>query len=814
MRNLGNDFRYAWRILLKDRAFTALAALTLALGIGANSTILSWINATLLTPVPGAAHPGELVSVVRGQWTDQPLGPPFSYRDYRDLRDGNRSLGGLLAYHHDYVSITGAGKPERIYGTLSSANYFDVLGVRPILGRGFLPDEESRPEAGAVAVIAYSLWQSHFGSDRTVIGRTIRINRHPYAIVGVAPRGFQGCMPGLRSDVWIPLGMLQPVWGWGGDVLDDRGASWLNVLGRLRPGVSPRQAEGELNALMQRIVEQSPESHRGPNQISLDPLWRFGVNVYLYRALPMLLALAIVLLLLACANVANLLLVRSVARRREIAIRLAMGATRWQLIRQLLMESVLLALAGGGMAVAITFWSAGALAKFSPPTLSLPLTLNGHMDRSVLLATSLASLVTAVIFGILPALRSSSVPLVAVLKEEAGSASLAIHKARLSSSLVVAQISLSLLLLICGGLFTRSLQKAQQADPGFDPEHVLLASYELGPSGYSEDQALAFHQRVLAKLEAVPGVESVTLADFAPLNFTIHSQGVEPAGYVPQPHESMEVDRASVGPNYLRTLRTPILAGREFTLQDVAGSQPVAMVNEEFVARYWPGQDPIGKRLGGWRIPLTVVGVVGNAKYRRLNYAPEPMIYLPLFQDDRDPVIIHLRVSGDPAAFASTVEKAIHDLNSDLPVFGTTTLKSAMQISSMLERVAATFAGSFGLIALLLAAVGIYGVVAYTTRQRTREIGIRIALGAEKGAIFRMVLRQALQLTLTGLALGAVLSLALTRFLRSQLFGVAPTDLFTFAVVGVVLTLIALLACFVPAHRATQVDPLVALHSE
>jgi predicted permease len=565
---------------------------------------------------------------------------------------------------------------------------------------------------------------------------------------------------------------------------------------------------------MQRIVELSPESHHGPNQIAVDALWRFGINVYLYRALPMLLALAIVLLFLACANVANLLLVRSVARRREIAIRLSMGATRWQLVRQLLIESVLLAFVGGGLAVAITIWSAGALARFSPPTLSLPLTLNGHVDRSVLLATSAASFLTAVIFGILPALRSSSVPLVAVLKEEAGSTSVAIHKSRLSSSLVVAQISLSLLLLICGGLFTRSLQKAQQADAGFGPEHVLLASYELGPSGYSGDQGIAFHERVLAKLETLPGVESATLADFAPLNYTIHSQPVEPEGYVPQPHESMEVDRASVGPNYLRTLRTPLLAGREFTPQDVAKSQPVAMVNQEFVERYWPGQDPIGKRVGGWRIPLTVVGLVGNARYRRLNYPPAPMIYLPLFQDDQDPVIIHVRVSGVPAAFASTVETAIHDLDSDLPVFGVTTLQSAMQISSMLERVAATFAGSFGLIAVLLAAVGIYGVVAYTTRQRTREVGIRIALGAEKGAIFRLVLRQALRLTLAGLALGTVLSLALTRFLRSQLFGVAPTDMLTFAVVGVVLTLIALLACFVPAHRATRVDPLVALHRE
>jgi predicted permease len=319
----------------------------------------------------------------------------------------------------------------------------------------------------------------------------------------------------------------------------------------------------------------------------------------------MLLALAATLLLLACANVANLLLVRSVARRREIAIRLSLGATRRQLVRQLLIESLLLALGGGVVAVLITLWSAGTLAKFTPAALSLPLSLNGHVDGTVLLGTFIASLLTTVIFGILPALRSSSLPLVAVLKEEAGSTSVAIHKAHLSGSLVIAQIGLSLLLLICAGLFTRSLQKAQRLDPGFDPEHILIASYEVGPSGYSEARSIAFEQRLIAKLEAVPGVESATLADFAPLNFTLHSDVVQPEGYVPQPNESMEVDLASVAPHYFRTLRTPLRVGREFTSEDVAKSQPVAIVNQEFANRYWPGQDPIGRRVGGWTLDRT-----------------------------------------------------------------------------------------------------------------------------------------------------------------------------------------------------------------
>jgi predicted permease len=663
-----------------------------------------------------------------------------------------------------------------------------------------------------VAVLSYALWQSHFGGDRAVIGKIIEINRHPYTIIGVTPSGFQGCMPGLRADVWIPLGMDQPVWG--SNRPDDRGISWLNVLGRLEPGVSAPQAESELNGLMQRIAEQSPDIHRGANQITLDPLWRspFGINVYLYRSLPMLLALAVVLLLLACANVANLLLVRAVGRRREIAIRLSVGATRWQLVRQLMIESLLLAVAGGAVAIAITSWTAGTFAAFVPP-IDLPLTVNGHMDSGVVLVTMIASIVTAVIFGTLPAWRSTSVPLVTSLKEEAGSTSLPFHKTRLLSTLAVAQISLSLLLLVCAGLFTRSLQNIRRADPGFDPAHVALASYQLGPSGYSGQQGLVFDRQVLAKVQALAEVESATLADFSPLSFTIHSDGVEPEGYTPRLHETMEVDRATVGPDYLRTLRTSLVAGREFTAADNKESQRVIMVNEAFIARYWPGEDAIGKRVsfqGQW---WTVVGVASNAKYRRVVYAPAPAIFLPLFQDYEDPVIIHARVSGDPRAYTAALEKAVHDLNPDLPVFSVNTLASSMQ-GSLLERVSVVFAGAFGLLAVVLAGIGIYGVVAYTTRQRTREIGIRMALGAERGQVFRMILRRGLRLVIIGLALGLAASVLLTRLLRGLLFGVPASDPVTFTSVALLLTGVALAACYVPARRAAKVDPLLALHSE
>jgi predicted permease len=807
MNTLFQDLKFGLRMMAKSPGFTFLVVLMLALGIGANSTIFSWINSTMLTPIPGVSRTSDLVAVMRGEISEHPT-PPFSYPDYADLRARTRSLSGLLAYHEDFVSLTGTGKPERIYAAYISADYFKVLGLKPILGRGLLPVEEEKPGTTPSVVISYALWQSHFGADRSIVGKTIQINRTLCTVVGVTPAGFQGCSTGLRTDLWASL-------VYRGEQIRERDNFWLDVLGRLKPGVNRRQAEEELNLQMQRIVEQFPNSHRGPNQITLDPLWRspYGANVYLYKSLPILLALAAVLLLLACANVANLLLVRNVTRRREVALRLSLGAGRWRLVRQLLVESLLLALAGGALAMVLTTWTAGTFAAFFPPT-SIPLTLNGHVDRTVLLATMALAILTATIFGILPALRTSGLAPIAALKEEAGSMSGGPHKSRLSSLLVVAQIALSLLLLICAGLFTRSLQNAQRQDPGFDPNHVLLASYELEPVGYSEAQGIEFHRQVLSKLEALPGVDSVTVADFSPLSFTLHTAYVDPDGYVPQPRESMEIDRANVGPNYFRTMRISLIAGRDFTGQDGEKSQPVAIVNQEFCDRYWPGQDAIGKRINACGQWFTVVGVARNGKYRRLVYTPQPVIFLPLFQDYRDPVIIHARVSGDPQAYAAAVERTVHELNADLPVFGVTTLKSSMQLGSIFERLAGTFAGAFGLLALILAAVGIYGVIAYTTRQRTHEIAIRMALGAQRVSIFRLVLGQGLLLTLTGLAAGIAVSLALTSYLKSELFGVTSTDMLTYAAVALLLCLVSLIACYIPARRATKVEPMEALRYE
>jgi predicted permease len=812
MNTLVQDIRFALRQLSKSPGFTFTAVLTLALGIGATTTIASWISSTLLNPIPGVNGTGNMITIQRGERTEHPS-PPLSYPDYVDLRENAKSLSGLLAYHDDFMNITGTGKPVRVYGATASENYFDVLGVRPILGRSFLSSQQSERTGVAEAVLGYGLWSGQFAADPAIVGKTIQINLHSYTIVGVAPKGFEGCKSGLRTDIWIPLGMSRQVWGW--DPLNDGGGGWLNVLGVLRPGVDRHQAENELNLLMQHIVAQYPTLHRGQNQISTDPLWRspFGANVYLSGTLPILLALAAVLLLLACANVANLLLVRSVTRRREFAIRLSMGASRWRLVRQLMVENLLVALAGGGLALLATVWTARTLSAFLPLT-SLPLSIHGRVDRTVLLATILVSILTAVVSGVAPALRASAISPMSILKDEALNTSGGLQKSRLAAGLVIAQVAMSLVLLTCAGLFFRSLDKAQRADPGFDPNHVLLAWYDLGPMNYTSARGIEFDRQLLARLKALPGVQSVTLADFSPLSFTIHSDAMLPAGYVPQPRESMEIDRGLVGPDYLQTMRTPLRAGRDFTDADNSNTEPVAIVNQAFVDRYWPGQDAIGKRIQWSGVWLKVVGVAANGKYRRLVDEPAPLFLVPMSQCYRFGAILHIRTAGDPLALTSAVERTVAELNPDLPLFNVTTLKANMQMGSIFERIAVVLAGSFGLLALILSSVGIYGVVAYTTKQRTHEIGIRMALGAAKGNVFRQVLKQGLGLALAGLTVGLAASLVLTRFLRSMFVGVGPNDVLTLATAAILLCAVALAACYFPARRAASIEPMQALRTE
>src|SRR4029077_18827473 len=567
--------------------------------------------------------------------------------DYEAMRDGQQSFVGITAGNVTPMSLTAKGKPARVWGMVTSANYFDLLGVRPILGRGFLPAEDEKPGGAPVAVISYRMWQTHFGANPEVVGQTLEINQHPETIVGVAAAVVQGSPPGVGSEIWIPImmeGQLVPQ----GDLLHDHHYFWLGVLGRLKPGVKPEQAQEEMTVLLKREVKNYPEEHRGHDSVTVYPLWRspFGANQFLSTLLPMLMSIAGLVLLLACANVANLMLVRSVARRREIAIRMSLGANRWRLVRQLLVESLVLALAGAVVALLITFWTAGTFMKFIPTT-DFPISLGIRVDRAVLLATFVISVLTGVIFGLLPALRSSSEAPVAVLKEDTGSASGGLRKARLASGLVVAQISLALLLLICAGLFIRSFMSAQQINPGFNSHNVLIAAYDLFTAGYSEDKGAEFDRQLVAKLEALPGIQSVALSSRTPLGFGGGSTAVNPEGYGAQANESMETQVAIITPNYFQTMQIPIVKGRDFTLQDTKSAQRAVIVSETFVNRYWPNQEAVGKQLNSdltheW---FKVVGVARDSKVNGLNEKPTPFLYLPLYQVYRATMIINARTT-------------------------------------------------------------------------------------------------------------------------------------------------------------------------
>jgi predicted permease len=815
MSNLTQDCKYGVRVLRKSPGFAAIAVLTLALGIGANTTIFSWINSTLLNPVPGLSRSSEVVSLTLSKPDENPF--PFTYPDLEAMRDGQQSFTGIAACGFAQMSLKGKSKPQRIFGMVASANYFDVLGVRPIIGRGFLPEEDTKPGGAPVAVISYRLWQTHFAANPNIEGQTIEINEHPYTIVGVTPAVFQGSQTGVRTDVWVPIMMqaqLNPL----GDLLHDHHQFWLLGFGRLKPGVTLQQAQQEMTLRLQPEAKAYPEEHKGHDAVTVYPLWRnpFGLNQFMSKLLPALMCIAGLVLLLACVNVANLMLVRAVGRRREIAIRMALGVSRWRLVRQLLVESLIVSLAGGVVALVITLWTQGTLMKFMPVTEDIPLSLTVTADRTVLLATLVISALTGVIFGILPAIRSSGVAPAAVLKEETGSASGTLRKARLASSLVVAQISLSLLLLVCAGLFIRSFRSAQQIDPGFNPHNVLIASYDLFTAGYSDSTGAEFDRQLVSKLESLPGVQSAALSDREPLSFGGGSTSVKPEGYVSPANESMETQAAIITPNFLQTMQIPIMKGRDFTLQDTKSSQRVVIVSEAFANRYWPNQEPLGKQLNSdftheW---FKVVGVARDAKERGLNEKPMPFVYLPLYQIYRPNMIINARVAGDPMTFANTIQKAVHDMNPELVVYDMTTLEVRSQFASFGQRIAGTFVGAFGLLALALAAVGIYGVTSYTTRQRTHEIGIRVTLGATKRDVLRLVLGHGMRLMLIGVGVGLALAVASTRFLGPLLLGVTSTDALTFSSVAILLCAVAMFACFIPARRATRVDPIEVLRYE
>ena len=809
MAGLLQDTRFAVRQLRRNLGFTIAATVMLAVAICANSTVLSWINGTMLHPIPGARHTEELVSVMRGAWNPSPT-PPLSYLDYRDLREQNHSLTGLLAYHSDWIALTGAGAaPERIYIGNVSANYFDVLGVKPLLGRFFLPEEETRPDAVPYVVLGYSIWKTRFAGDPGIVGKVIEIARQPVTVIGVAPEGFIGGAPGLRDDAWLTLNPL----GTNEYRLTHRGIDFLIVLGRLRRGMSREQATQDLETIMRRIVAAYPNDHLGTNTITLDPMWRspFGANNYMADTLPILLAIAGVVLLLTCANVATLTLVRFVSRRRELAIRQSLGAQRVQLVRQMVLEGVILSAGAGAVALLLTSLTAKTFARFFPAN-SLPIALNGTVDQNVVIGIVVLAALASVLSGVVPAWQSSNVPASEALKDESSSTSAGSHNRRLLSGLVVAQISLSLALLVISGLFLETLRNLSAGDPGFKQDHVLTASVGLKVAGYSNEEVDAICHRILDRVAALPTVTEASLTDWMPMSFSRKTEDAYPEGYAPHPHESLEVQKADVTPRYFETLGVPILEGRDFAPYDDRKAPLVAIVDQTAAKRFWPGQDPVGKRLHIEDSVATVIGMVKNTKHQSMNERPVSMVYESYFQRGFE-TIVQVKTQGNPNDIAPAVENAIREIDARMPVFDVRSMRETTQMASTFAVMQSTFAGIFAGIALILATTGIYGVMAYRTALRTHEIGIRVALGATPGDVQRLVLWQGLSLTAIGLSLGLALSFSLAHFITAFLYGVGANDPLTVSVVVVLLAAMSLLACYFPARRATRVNPVAAIRA-
>jgi predicted permease len=814
MQNFLQDLRYGIRMMARTPAFTLIAILTLGLGIGANATIFSWLNAVLLDPLPGVDAPHELLSV-HGTSRAQPV-ISLSYPDFADYRDRNASFAGILAAEESAVSLrAGDAPPERVWAQFVSGNFFDVLGVRALHGRTFLPDEDKTPGTHPVAVISASLWQRRFGSDPNILGAPVTINSRAFTIIGVAPPDFSGSETALRFDVWIPM-MMVDTFAPGQNRLQSRGNRWFSGLARLKRGVTLAQAQAEMNGLAQRLAREYPVNDEGIG-VTMSPLWKAprSAQDILGPVLMLMMGVVGVVLLIACANVANLLLARATGRRKEIAVRLAMGAGRARLVRQLLTESTMLALLGGVVGVLIAFWTAGLLMLMVPPT-ELPVAMDLRVDPRVLAFTFGVALLTGLIFGLAPALQSTRADLVTALKDEASSVAGGRSKGWLRNSLVVAQVSLSLVLLIAAGLFLRSLRAVHTFDLGFNPQNVLLVATDLFPNGYDSTKGRQFYEELLRRVEQLPGVRAVTLARRVPLGFGgTSSTSIRVEGYEPAKDEQVWSYLYNVAPNYLRTMEIPLMGGREFTLDDRRESPAVAVINETLAARYWKDADPIGRRFHfGDEQWVTVVGIARDAKYRTLNEKPSPMIYLPVLQFYRSDLNLHVRTEGDPAGYTAAVQNEIRAMDPNLPVFNIRTMEANIRAASFQQRMASGLLGVFGLLALGLAAVGIYGVISYSVSQRTREMGIRIALGAQRRDILRLILGQGLRLTVVGLVIGLGAAFGVSRFMASLLFGVSTTDVVTFAVLPLLLAGVAMLACWVPARRATRIDPIRALRYE
>jgi predicted permease len=801
-------------MIAKAPGFTLLATLALALGICANTTIFSFINGLILRPLTGVTDPDRLVAVFTSDYSSGLYGGS-SYPDYVDLRDQADVFENLAAFDQTVLNMSGKNEAERLRGFVVTGNYFNVLGIRAQLGRTLQPSDD-QPANAAPVVISDSLWQRRFSADPGVVGKTLRLNDNLYTIVGVTEPSFRGLQLGLPPEFWLPT-TANPDFTRGRR--DDRGTQ---LIGRLKPAVSLDQAQTQLTTIAMRLAQAYPDTNLGTIDRPKEPRAmtvvrqsrvRPEAQIAIKRISLLLFAVVGLVLLIACANVANLLLARASTRRREIAVRLALGASRGRLIRQLLTESLLLALLGGVAGMLATQWTVRLLPQFFPANDANGLDLS--IDWRVLVFTFGVSLLTGLLFGLAPALQATRLNLLPALKAEASGYGQRRLRIALRDVLVIAQLAMSLVLLVSAGLFVRSLRQALTFDPGFATEKLLAASMETRGARMNEQQEREFYQQTLERVGSLPGVQSVTLSMFVPISGGGARRNTKLEGYEPQPNEDTELNTNTIGPSYFSTMGIPIVAGRDFDKQEREGSPLVVIVNEELARRYYGG-NAVGKRLQiGSRVPpREIVGVVRTAKYRHLREEPLPFIYIPFGQEFQSGMTLLVRTKGDPEEVVGSLHNEMRALNKDVPLFSVQTMSERIGGELAADRMIAVLLSVFGGGALLLAAIGIYGVMGYAVAQRTHEIGIRLALGAEQRDILRLIVGQGMFLIVIGAAIGLGLALAATQVLKSLLFGVSATDPLTFASVIVVLVGVALLACYLPARRATKVDPLEALRYE
>src|SRR6266849_244986 len=805
------DLRFGLRMLRRSPGFSLLAILCLTLGIGANAAVFSWVEGILFRPYPLVSHQEQLLALTgtaRGE--SGPTG--ISWPDLLDLERSSTLIDSFIVNKIMGTTLSVGDRAERMTGSIVSANYFDAIGVHPILGRGFESGEDVGRNAHPVTVISYQLWKGKYKRDPQIIGKTERLNGVIHTIVGVEPEGFYGTFVGWAMQFWVPASM-EEIFEAGGYKLEDRGARWIEAYVRLKPGVTREQGQQEISAVAKRLEADYPDTNRGRG-IELWPLWQTPFNNAgtLLPTLEIMLAVVVFVLLIACANVGNLLLVRSFARRHEMTVRLAIGAGRGRLLKQLLTEGLILSAFGAAGGLLVAHWCRHALVLLFPARAGVAMHLPGEIDWRVLALSAGVCLIATLLLGLVPAMQIGKLDLAGTLKAESAGVVGSRGRAWVRSSLVLVQVSLSFVLLVGAALLLQSLQRIRTASPGFSTHGVLFTAVDLVSAGYDAQRAQNFQDELINRVKALPGVESATFARATPLGYGSYSSTrIAMDGYQPPPEEQPTVEYNEVGPDYLATMGIPLISGREFTRADDEKAALVAIVNETMAARYWRGRNPIGERVqvkGRW---MQVVGVAKDSKYESVREAPKPFFYVPLRQNFARGAGLHMRTPLSPETMAKALGREVHALDGNLALFEVISLQEQLDRSTSPQKVAVTLVGTLGRLALLLATIGLYGVMSYAVSQSTRELGLRMALGAGASNLLRLVLARGLALTASGVALGAAVELGLTRLLGNLLYKVSPRDPLAFGSALAVMTVAALAACFLPAWRATRTDPARAL---